>query len=87
MEKIAIVTGGARGIGKAIVETLARKGVKVIADYNQSKDKAEILKEELEKENIFIDIIKADVSKKEECEKLVQYAIDKYGKIDILVNN
>ena len=87
MEKIAIVTGGARGIGKAIVETLARKGVKVIADYNRSKEKAEILKEELEKENIFIDIIKADVSKKEECEKLVQYAIDKYGKIDILVNN
>lgn len=87
MEKIAIVTGGARGIGKAIVETLARKGVKVIADYNRSKEKAEMLKEELEKENIFIDIIKADVSKKEECEKLVQYAIDKYGKIDILVNN
>ena len=46
MEKIAIVTGGARGIGKAIVETLARKGVKVIADYNRSKEKAEILKKE-----------------------------------------
>ena len=48
MQKIAIVTGGARGIGKAITETLAQNGIKVIANYNKSKEQAEKLKKELE---------------------------------------
>lgn len=87
MKKIAIVTGGSRGIGKAIVETLARKGIQVIANYNQSEEKAKQLKVELEKENIFIDIYKADVSKREEIKEMIQYVIQKYGKIDVLINN
>ncbi len=87
MEKVAIITGGARGIGKAIVEVLARKGIKVVANYHQSEEKAKKLKAELEKENIFIDIFKADVSKREEVKKMVEDTIKKYGKIDILINN
>ena len=87
MQKIAIVTGGARGIGKAITETLAQNGIKVIANYNKSKEQAEKLKKELEEKNIIIDIIQADISKKEECEKIIEYTIKKYGKIDILINN
>ena len=87
MEKIAIVTGGSRGIGKSIVETLGRKNIKVIANYNQSEEKAKRLKEELEKENISIDIFKADVSKREEVKEMINYTIRKYGKIDILINN
>ena len=87
MQKIAIVTGGARGIGKAITETLAQNGIKVIANYNKSKEQAENLKKELEEKNIIIDIIQADISKKEECEKIIEYTIKKYGKIDILINN
>ena len=87
MEKVAIVTGGSRGIGKAIVEALARKNIKVIANYNKSEEKAKRLKEELEKENIFIDIFKADVSKREQVKEMINYTIKKYGKIDILINN
>ena len=86
-EKIAIVTGGSRGIGKAIVESLARKGIKVIANYNKSEEKAKQLKEQLNKENISIDIFKADVSKRNEVKEMIDFAIKKYGKIDILVNN
>ena len=87
MEKIAIVTGASRGIGKEIAIHLAKNGVKVIANYNKSENQAKELKQELEKINIKIDIFKADVSKREEGHKLVEYALNKYGKIDILINN
>ncbi len=87
MERVAIVTGGSRGIGRAIVERLAQKGIKVIANYNKSQEKAIELKEKLEKENIIIDIFQADVSKRAEVKKMIDYVIKKYGKIDILINN
>ena len=87
MQKVAIVTGGSRRIGRAIVDSLARKGIKVIANYNQSEEKAKQLQENLEKENIHIDIIKADVSKREEVKNMVDMVIKKYGKIDVLINN
>lgn len=87
MEKIIIVTGASRGIGREIAKQLAKDGNKVVANYNNSKEKAEELKSELEKENIKIDIFKADVSKREESKALVEYAINKYGRIDILINN
>lgn len=87
MEKIAIVTGASRGIGREIAKTLARKGIKVIANYNKSEEKAKELQKELEKENMQIDIFKADVSKRQEVKKLVQYTLEKYKKIDILINN
>ncbi|MCI8411666.1 MAG: 3-oxoacyl-ACP reductase FabG [Clostridia bacterium] len=87
MKKIAIVTGASRGIGREIAKTLAKEGIHVIANYNKSEQKAEELKKELKRENIDIDIFKADVSKREQAHELVEYTLKKYGKIDILINN
>ena len=87
MNKIIIITGASRGIGKEAAKELAREGNKIIANYNNSEKEANELKKELENENIEIDIFKADVSKREECKKLAKYVIDKYGKIDVLINN
>ena len=87
MNKVIIVTGASRGIGREIAKGLSKKGYQVIANYNKSEEQAMKLKEELEKENIEIDIFKADVSKRKEAEELINYTIKKYGKIDVLVNN
>jgi len=87
MSKVAIVTGASRGIGKEIAKTLAKEGIQVVANYNKSKEKAIELQEELKKENIDIDIFKADVSKRNEARELVEYTLRKYCKIDILINN
>ena len=87
MDKIAIVTGASRGIGREIAKCLARERIKVIANYNKSEKQAIDLKEELKKENIEIDTVKADVSKSEDIKKLVSYTVEKYGKVDILINN
>ena len=84
---VAIVTGGAKGIGKAIVEELAKSGIKVILNYNNSEVKAIEVKEELCKKGYIVEIYKADVSKPEEVKKLVTFAKNKFGAIDILVNN
>lgn len=86
MKKVILVTGASRGIGNNIAKNLAHENI-VIANYNKSKNEAEKLKEELAKENIHIDIIKADVSKREEVTKMLEQIILKYGKIDVLINN
>ena len=87
MNKVIVVTGASRGIGRNIAYNLAVNGYTVIANYNNSEREANTLKEELEKSGIEIDIFKANVSKPEEARKLVEYAIEKYGRIDVLINN
>lgn len=84
---VAIVTGGAKGIGKAIVEEFAKSGIKVILNYNHSEKQAIEVKEELCKKGHIVEIYKADVSKPEEVKSLVTFAKNTFGEIDILVNN
>ena len=87
MSKVIVITGASRGIGKEIAKTLSKKGYQIIANYNKSEKEIKELKQELEKENINIEIIKADVSKRTEVTEMIQYIIKKYKKIDVLINN
>ena len=80
---IALVTGASRGIGREITKRLAQKGIKVIANYNKSEEQAQML----QKKNDNIEIYKADVSKREEVHNMINYILNKYGRIDILINN
>lgn len=83
MKKVILVTGASRGIGRNIALTLAGEGNIVIANYNRSDTKAE----ELKQENSNITIYKADVSKRDEVEEMVRFVLEKFGRIDVLVNN
>ena len=87
MEKIILVTGASRGIGRSIAYNLALEGHRVIANYNKSEEAAKSLQDELKNAGKDIDIFKADVSEEIEVENLIQYVIEKYGKIDVLINN
>lgn len=85
--KVAIVTGGSKGIGAVISKELAKNGVKVIVNYNSSKEGADRVVEEIQANGGEAYAVKGDVSISTEANELVQAAIEKYGKLDILVNN
>lgn len=85
--KNIIVTGGSRGIGKCLAQNFAKAGHNVVLNYNKSKKEAEQIKKELEEQGIKIEIFKADVSKREDVNKLIKFAIKTMGGIDVLINN
>ena len=82
-----IITGGSRGIGKCLVENLARDGHNILLNYNKSEKQAKKIQEDLKAEGVIIEIFKADVSKKIEVKALVEFALKKWENIDVLVNN
>ena len=87
MSKTIIVTGGSRGIGAAIVSLLATENYNIVLNYNKSEEIAKKMQEEFTNLGKTVEIFKADVSKREEVKKLVDFTIKKFGKIDVLINN
>lgn len=85
--KTAIVTGGAKGIGKSIVELLASLNFNVVFSYNTSTDLAFNLKQELVNKGYSVDCVKADVTVHADVKNLVLFALNKFENIDVLVNN
>lgn len=85
MRKTVLITGASRGIGKSTAILFAKEGYNVVINYNQSETKAKELVEELKEYNVYS--IKADVSKSIEVKSMIKEAINRYGKIDVLVNN
>ena len=85
--KVAIITGGSRGIGKSICETFAKNGCNVAFTYNNSKDSAETLVKELNGSGIKAKAYKSDASNFDDATRLVEDVLVDFGKIDILVNN
>jgi 3-oxoacyl-[acyl-carrier protein] reductase len=85
--KIALITGASKGIGKATALLLATEGATIVVNYFSSKEDAFSVVDEIKKIGSEAIAIKCDVSKAEDVNSMVQEIIDKFGKIDILVNN
>ena len=85
--KVALVTGGAKGIGREIVLELANAGYCVVINYNTSVKQALELKQELERNNKKCIVVKADISNEQQVKNMVDIAVKSFGKIDVLVNN
>lgn len=86
-EKIAVVTGASRGIGRGIALELAKRGATMVINYQSRADAANEAVEQIKSSGGEAMAFQADVSQEEDANNLIKAAIDTYGKIDILVNN
>ena len=87
MNKVALITGGTRGIGKEIACTLAEENYDIIINYRTENEELMKLKKEIEQKRVRCLLLKGDVSNFEDCKKLVEEAINRVNHIDVLVNN
>lgn len=87
MSKVALITGASRGIGRAIALEFAMQGAQVVINYAGNLEKAEETAHLVQAAGGESYLVQADVSRPEECTKLVQTAIEKFGKLDIFVHN
>ncbi len=86
-DKVVLVTGSSRGIGKACALAFAKNGAKVVVNYLNSKEKALSAVEEIDKMNSNAVAVKCDVSKEDEVKNMIGKTIERFGKLDVLVNN
>lgn len=87
MDKCALITGATRGIGKQIAITLAKQGYNIALNYRKENKELENTKKEIEKIGVQILAVKGDVANFEDCENFVKQVIERFGQIDVLVNN
>ncbi len=87
LNKTAIVTGAGKGIGKAVCLELAQKGANIVINYSRSKQAAEETAKECEAFGVKTLLIQADVSKYEDCQKIIEETVKEFKTVDILVNN
>lgn len=86
-ERVAVISGSSRGIGKAIALELAREGYQVVINYHKGKQGAEDVLEKIQAEGGTGIIVGADVGSSAGAQRLIDAATDSFGKIDVLVNN
>ena len=86
-DKIAVVTGSSRGVGRAVALGFAQEGAKIVVNYTSNENAANEVVDAIQSMGSEAIAVKADVAKKKDAEGLVGAAVDTFGKIDILVNN
>ena len=87
MNKVAMITGATRGIGKQIALTLANEGYNIVLNYRTKNDELIQAKNEIESKNVKCLTVQGDVTNFEDCKQMIESAIKEFGKIDVLVNN
>jgi len=85
--KVALITGGSRGIGKGIVEVFAAQGAHVAFTYNSSAEAAQAMAEELSQNGVKVKAYQSDAAQFEQAESLVSQVLADFGSVDILINN
>jgi acetoacetyl-CoA reductase len=86
-DKVAIVTGSSRGLGRAIAAELADHGAKVVINYNENQKEAESLAAELKGKGSDVLVIQAGVADASECARLIDETVKHFGGVDVLINN
>ena len=86
-DRVVIVTGGTKGIGRAISLLLAEEGARVVVNFSRDVEAAENLMNEAKSKRLGIGLFKADVTQFEQVKEMIEETFAQYGKIDILVNN
>ncbi len=87
MSKVALITGATRGIGRQIAITFAKEGYDIALNYRKENEELESVKKEIEENKVTCFAVKGDVSNFEDCEEFTKQIIEKFGRIDVLVNN